>query len=70
MVGCGVLVDGGGVVVTAGDMVVDDGGVVTGCKFKRAFLDFRIALFPKSILRFNHFISLKSSLGSAFCSSP
>ena len=49
---------------------MDDGGVVTGCKFKRAFkLDFRIALFSKSILRFKLFISLTSSLGSAFCSS-
>ena len=69
MVGCSVLVDGCGVVVTPRVMVVDDGGAVTGCTFKRAFLDFRIALFSKSILLFNLFISLRSSLGSALCSS-
>ena len=69
VVGDGVQVDGGGVVVTAGVMVVDDGRAVTSCKFKCAFLDFLIALFTKSILRLNLFTSLRSSLGSAFCSS-
>ena len=67
MVGCSVLVDGCGEEETA--EVVDDGWVVTGCTFKSAFLDFRIALFSKSILRLNLFTSLRSSLGSAFCSS-
>ena len=47
------LVDGCGGVTTAGVMVVDDGWAVTGCTFKRAFFDFRTALFLESILRFN-----------------
>ena len=61
MVGCSVLVDGCGEVATTG--VVDDGWAVTGCTFKSAFLDFLIALFLKSILRFNIFISFRPSLG-------
>ena len=61
------LVDGCGEEETAG--VVDDGWAMTGCTFKSAFLDFRIALFSNYILRLNLFISLGSSLGSAFCSS-
>ena len=69
VVGC-VLVEGCGeedtVGVVGGCGEAETAGVVDeGWTFRSAFLDFRIALFSKFILRFNLFTSLRSSLGSA-----